>query len=260
VTFPSGATVSFGGKDADGNFVANESNLCIECHQGRSSTPSVNKALAGKASDKPDPKIGFTNIHYFAAGATLFGTEVQGAYEFDGQKYVGYNSKHPLNKCTDCHDVHALTVKVETCIICHSGSTDPKNPETYRLSTTDFNGNGDIKEGIKAETDTFEERLYAAIQAYAKDKGTPIVYDLATYPYFFVDANEDGKPDVDDKGAALGYNAWTPTLLKAAYNYQYYQKDPGAFAHNPTYVLQFLYDSIKAVGGDVTGLTRPSAE
>jgi len=260
VTFPSGATVSLGGKDADGKFVADESNLCLECHQGRSSTPSVNKALAGKDPETPDPSIRFSNIHYFAAGATLFGTEVQGAYEFDGQKYLGYYAKHPLNKCKDCHDVHALTVKVEACAACHGGATDPKDPDTYRIDPTDYNGNGDVKEGIKAEIDSFAESLYAAIQAYAKDKGTPILYDAAAYPYFFVDANEDGKPDVDDKGAAIGYNAWTPTLLEAAYNYQYYQKDPGAFVHNPKYVLQFLYDSIDAVGGDVTGLTRPAAE
>jgi hypothetical protein len=260
VTFPSGATVSFGGKDADGNFVADESNLCMECHQGRSSTVTVNKALLDKDPETVDPKIAFSNIHYFAAGATLFGTEVQGAYEYDGQKYVGYNSKHPLNKCKDCHDVHALTVKVEACAACHGGAADPKDPATFRMSTTDFNGNGDVKEGIKSELDTFAERLYAAIQAYAKDKGTPIIYDVAANPYYFVDANEDGKADLDDKGTPVRYNAWTPTLLKAAFNYQYYQKDPGAFVHNPMYVLQFLYDSIKAVGGDVNGLTRPPVE
>ena len=89
------------------------------------------------------------------------------------------------------------------------------------MDPTDYNGNGDVKEGIKAEIDTFAERLYAAIQAYAKDKGTPILYDVAANPYFFVDANEDGKADLDDKGAAIRYNAWTPTLLKAAFNYQY---------------------------------------
>jgi hypothetical protein len=260
VVFPSGATVSLGGKDADGKFVADESNLCILCHQGRSSTVTVNAALQGKDPETVDPKITFSNIHYFAAGATLFGTEVQGGYEFDGQKYVGYNSKHPLNKCKDCHDVHALNVKVEACAACHGSATDPKDPDTYRMDPTDYNGNGDTKEGIKAELATFEERLYAAILAYAKGKGTPIVYDEASNPYFFVDANEDGKPDVDDKGAAIRYNAWTPTLLRAAYNYQYSQKDPGTFVHNPKYVLQFLYDSIKAVGGDVTGLTRPAAE
>ncbi len=87
--------------------------------------------------------------------------------------------------------------------------------------------------------------------------GTPIVYDPAAYPYFFVDKDEDGKGDVDDKGAGVRYNAWTPNLLRAAYNLQYSYKDPGAFTHNPKYVIQFLYDSLKSVGGSVAGMTRP---
>ena len=66
VIFPSGKTVSFGGKDADGNFVADDSNLCIACHQGRESTASVNAALRGKDADTVDAKISFKNIHYFA--------------------------------------------------------------------------------------------------------------------------------------------------------------------------------------------------
>jgi hypothetical protein len=126
------------------------------------------------------------------------------------------------------------------------------------MDTTDFDGDGDVAEGISAEIDAFAEVLYASIQAYAKDKGTPILYNAASYPYFFVDADENGEPDVNDKGATIAYNAWTPTLLTAAYNYQYYQKDPGAFTHNPKYVLQFLFDSIEAVGGDTAGLTRPA--
>ena len=47
---------------------------------------------------------------------------------------------------------------------------------------------------------------------------TGIVYDPNTYPYYMVDADGDGKPDKNDKGAAIQYNAWTPNLLKAAYN------------------------------------------
>jgi hypothetical protein len=35
-------------------------------------------------------------------------------------------------------------------------------------------------------------------------------------------------------------------------------KDPGAFAHNNEYVMQFLYDSINDIGGDVSGMTRPT--
>lgn len=249
VTFPSGAVLTFGeGKDA---------NLCIECHQGRSSTPALNKALGDKPADTPDENIRFTNIHYFAAGATLFGTEAQGAYEFAGKQY---NGPHPHVAsgfdCTTCHDVHALKIKVEACATCHGASSDPTDPATFRVDATDWDGDGNTTEGVKDEIATFAERLYAGIQKYAADKGTGIVYDAAAYPYFFVDADGDGKPDTGDEGP-LGYNAWTPTLLKAAYNYQYYQKDPGNFAHNAKYVMQFLYDSIQAVGGDVSGLTRP---
>lgn len=257
VTFNSKATVSFGGKDADGKFVADESNLCMMCHQGQSSTTTVNNALTDKDPETPDSSIRFSNIHYFAAGATLFGTEVKGGYEFEGQTYAGFNAKHPVNKCADCHDVHALEVKVEICTACHSTSADPQNPDTYRIDPTDWDGDGDTKEGVKDEIAAFGERLYAAIQAYATAKGTPIIYDALAYPYFILDANGDGQGDVNDQGGLVGYNAWTPTLLKAAYNYQYWQKDPGAFTHNPKYVMQILYDAIVAVGGDVTGLTRP---
>ncbi len=71
-----------------------------------------------------------------------------------------------------------------------------------------------------------------------------IVYNSHSYPYYFDDAGER-------------YATWTPSLVKAAYNYQYSQKDPGAFAHNGKYVLQFLYDGIEDLGGDVSGMTRP---
>ena len=55
--------------------------------------------------------------------------------------------------------------------------------------------------------------------------------------------------------------AWTPRLLRAAYNYQYIQKDPGVFAHNPMYAAQVLYDALEDLGEggikvDMTGLTR----
>ncbi len=244
VTFPSGATVSFGGKDADGNFVVDDSNLCIECHQGRSSTPTLNKALTGKDIDTPDTKIRFNNIHYFAAGATLFGGDVQGAYMYEGKEYVGQNmhadEAGKMNKCQDCHDVHALEPKVEACETCH-GTTDPY---AIRESDVDYDGDGDVTEGIKGEVDTLTEALLVAIQAYAESNGAPISYDAHLYPYF---SGADGK----------AYAAWTPRLLKAAFNYQYVQKDPGAFTHNPKFVIQFLYDSIEDLGGDVSTYTRP---
>ncbi|MBL8157631.1 MAG: polyheme membrane-associated cytochrome C, partial [Anaerolineae bacterium] len=107
----------------------------------------------------------------------------------------------------------------------------------------------------------FQERLYAAIQAKATANGAGLVYNPAAYPYFFLDKDADGQPDKNDQGANVNYNGnWSPELLKAAYNYQYSQKDPGAFAHNAKYVMQALYDSIEAVGGDVSAYTRPPVE
>jgi hypothetical protein len=247
VTFPSGAKVTFGeGVNA---------NLCLVCHQGRESNVSVTKALAGKDPDTVDAKISFRNVHYFAAGATLFGHDVQGMAEYGGE-YVGRFMHAPgFDTCTGCHDPHALQPKLEACAGCHVGAD---TPDKIRMSTVDYNGNGDVKEGIKAETDAFAAKLYDAMKAYATAKSKGILYDGAAYPYFFVDANGDGKPDQDDKGANLAYSGnFTPKLMKAAYNYQYYQKDPGAFVHNAKYVMQVMYDSIKDLGGDTKGLTRP---
>jgi hypothetical protein len=83
------------------------------------------------------------------------------------------------------------------------------------------------------------------------------VYDSHSHPYYFVDADKNGEVDKDDKGASVRYAAFTPRLMRAAFNYQYVQKDPGAFVHNPQYVMQFLYDSIQDLGGSVQGMTRP---
>jgi hypothetical protein len=257
VTFPSGKTVSLGGKDADGNFLADDSNLCILCHMGRESTTSVNNALRGKDDDAVDAKISFKNIHYFAAGATLFGGDVQGAYQYANKEYVGQNTAHPLNKCADCHDVHALEPKVETCEGCHGSA----KPEDIRGpgDDVDYDGDGDVTEGTKGEIETLSEALYAEIEKYAVEKsGAGIVYNPAAYPYFFADKDGDGKPDKNDQGANINYNGnWTPRLLRAAFNYQYSQKDPGVYVHNPKYVIQFLIDSIADLGGDVSKYTRP---
>jgi hypothetical protein len=244
VVFPSGATVSLGGKDADGNFIADDSNLCISCHQGRESTTSVNNALKGKELDTVDAKIRFKNIHYFAAGATLFGNDVKGAYQYEGKEYVGQNmhasESGKLNKCEDCHDVHALEPKVEMCDTCHN-TTDPT---TIRETKVDYDGDGNVTEGIKGEVDTLAEALYAQLQTYAAANGGAIEYKPSAYPYFF---GADGK----------AYATWTPRLLRAAFNYQYSQKDPGVYVHNNRYIIQILIDSIEDLGGDISTYTRP---
>jgi hypothetical protein len=238
VTFPSGATVSFGeGEPA---------NTCINCHQGRSSTGSVDRAVGELGDDEIADNLRFQNIHYFAAGATLFGTEVQGAYEFAGNEYRGQNEHvGAFDDCTECHDTHALVVEVAECADCHENVETAADLRLIREGEVDYDGDGDVAEGIAGEIDTMAELLYTAMTDYAVSVGAdPIVYDSHSYPYFFNDAGE-------------GYSTWTPTMLRAAYNYQYVQKDPGAFAHNGQYIIQVLYDTLAALNADVSGMTRP---
>ena len=239
VEFPSGAVLDSGNPAG---------NLCLNCHQGRASTNSVDGRIsgAGVGDDEVSDALGFINVHYFAAGASLFGDEAQGAYQYDGKDYVGrFEHVSNFSTCTDCHSAHELEVKVEACGACHQGVASEEDLASIRIDPTDWDGDGNTDEGIAGEVAGMHEALYAAMQAYAADVvGTGIVYDSHAYPYFF---DEDGER----------YATWTPSLLRAAYNYQYAAKDPGGFAHNGKYILQALYDSIEGVGGDTSGMTRP---
>jgi hypothetical protein len=253
VTFPSGAVISGLGAEA----------RCMQCHQGRESTTSVNAAIEAAAPADDDTLtegLGFKNVHYFAAGATLFGGEAMGGYQFEGKEYIGkFDHAETINGCADCHDPHTLEVKVEKCAACHAGVVEEADLVAARMpgSNVDFDGDGDAAEGIEGEILGLQEALYAAIQAYAADTlGAPLVYDSHAYPYFFKDTNGNGEVDEGEAAYANAYKPFSPNLLRAAYNYQYAQKDPGAFAHNKAYTIQLLFDSIEAVGGDVANLHR----
>jgi hypothetical protein len=251
VRFPSGATLSFGEGE--------EANLCINCHQGRESTVSVDSAIgsAGVGDDEVSEALRFRNVHYFAAGATLFGTAARGAYEFAGQVYLGQFEHGDLgpDDCVSCHQTHALQIRVDECEVCHRTVETVEDLRDIRMTETDFDGDGDVEEGLASEIAALQEALYAAIQAYAADTaGSPLVYSSSAYPYFFADANANGAVD-EGEGQ---YAAWTPNLLRAAYNYQYSQKDPGAFAHNGLYIIQVLYDSLVSLAAEGTDVyTRP---
>lgn len=238
VTFPSGKSVST--EEADDAF------LCMTCHQGRESKASVDSYLSSRAAgdDAVMEGASFRNVHYFPAGATRYGADAQGAYEYDGKTYVGYFD-HDIGpeSCTECHDAHQLEVQTDVCATCHG----TEEVEAIRFKDTpDYDGDGDVEEGLAGEVETLAEALYAQMQAYAESNAgtSAIVYNAHAYPYFFDDAGER-------------YATWTPSLLKAAYNYQYSQKDPGAFAHNGKYLIQVLIDSIADLGGNVSGYTRP---
>jgi hypothetical protein len=232
---------------------------CAECHQGRNATITVDDAIAEADltdEDATSEELSFMYAHY-ASGATPFGAEAGVAYQYGARTYSGrYTRAGDFFDCTECHDEHTLELKFETCQACHTSART--EAQEIRVDTTDYDGDGDMEEGIASEIETIQVALYVAIQAYASDvAGTPIVHDPHAYPYFFVDSDGDGELDPDEGGRDNRYSTWTPRLLKAVYNYLFVSLDPGAFAHNSDYAIQVLYDSLADIGGNVTGMARP---
>ncbi len=215
VTFPSGDEITGLGYEA----------MCMQCHSGRASGLSVDETITESGITDDDtvmPDAGFTNIHYFAAAATLYGSDSNAGYEY-GEDMNGTHAHAAIeNKCYGCHDQHSLELVETGCTECHASVPD-----------------------TSATISALADELYEAIQTNAAANSTAIVYSAANYPYFFKDTNANG--DVDD-GEAIYPNqykgAWTPSLLKAAYNYQLVLKDPGGYAHNSKYIKELIAASI----------------
>ena len=249
VPFPSGATVDTFGSSA----------TCAVCHQGRAAGVTVTAAVGDIGDDEVSGDLSFINVHFSASAASLMGSDVGGGYEYDGKSYRGqFMHVEGLSSCVDCHRPHSLEVEFEGCVACHATAD---SFTAIRTSPLDFDGDGDVSEGIAGPIADLHARLLIAIQDYASEvAGTPIVYGDG-YPYFFIDSDGDGSVTEGEAVYPNQYQSWTPRLLRAAYNYQFVSKDTAIYVHNAHYALQLLYDSLEDLSGqvtvDMTGLARP---
>jgi hypothetical protein len=252
VSFPSGEEMIGLGPEA----------RCSICHQGRRSTDDVEEALAGLDDDEVSQDLGFINVHYAIAAATRWGGQTRGGYQYAGMDYVGrFPHVETFDTCHECHDPHSQQVNPDTCSPCHLNVVNYADLTEIRESTVDYDGDGEVEEGIADELKALQAALYAAMQDYAASViGTPIIYADA-FPYFFIDTNGNGQPDEGETTFGNQYANWTPRLVRATYNYHFVQQDPGAYAHNPAYAAQLLYDSLSDLGERVTveidAMTRP---
>lgn len=239
VTFASGLTADSGD---------NTMNMCMTCHQGRESTVSVNRSIAGLPPDTPNPKLAFVHVHYFQAGATVFGTQAKVGYEYAGKPYASrFNHAPGMNTCMGCHDAHGDQIKVEACATCHQGVKTLDDTRGIRMTKGDWDGNG-RDEGAAREIANLHESLYRAIQAYARNVGgASIAFSPEAFPYWHADTNGNGKVDPEERRPNNAYTAYTPRLSQAIYNWTYVQREPGAAYHNPRYAAQLLHDSLESL-------------
>jgi hypothetical protein len=246
VIFPSGAELLGLGPEA----------RCMTCHQGRGSTDSVNTAIddAGAIdADTANSSLSFQNIHYYAAGATLNAGRVRGGYQYAGKVY-DWRFRHVpgYDTCIGCHDPHSLELRIDECATCHVGVSDHDDIKNIRMMASrgqDYDGDGDLTEGIYYEVEGLRSLLLTAIKQYPALHGlADICYQEDDHPFWYIDANGDGTCDAGEVSSSTRYASWTPRLLRAAYNYQVATKDPGGYAHNAKYMIQLLYDSIEDLG------------
>jgi hypothetical protein len=232
-------------------------NICSTCHVGRESADDLREVIESGS-------LSFQNIHYLPATSMKMGADGGVGFQYPDELYVGEWTGHMGGDgCIDCHNgietEHSFLVEdnMAYCQVCH---TDAEVPEDIRSwpHDSDYDGDGDIEEPMEGELETLGEVLLDELWAESQATGSPLCYDSEAYPYFFTDLDQSG-PICDVKEADYDYafTGWTESTLGAAFNYQFWLKEPGAWAHNFDYAAELLIDSIADLGGNTSSYVRP---
>jgi hypothetical protein len=232
--------------------------------------------------------------HELGAAATYYGANAAGYYEYPvtwdpsplatTKQYLRLGG-HATNNapCTSCHDAHALAIpttfdcSAQACHKTHSSTPPLPNQQMGSLKArTGFWYMGGTDQGVYQNYVQMMAKLYTAIQQYSLANGnvgagTKVIcfnQSAASHQDFFVGTavgQSDGACSTTVWGAGGSNTAYTPRLLRAVYNYKFLVQDPGAWAHNPKYVTEVMYDAIRDLNMGIpagsqivmTGWTRP---
>jgi hypothetical protein len=214
-----------------------EGNACIWCHKSRKDVTNYIIATNSISSTTWGPHNGPQADVYAGAG--------KGAYEYIPKAYRNSSHTNFSTGCVQCHmppvaengniGNHSFYPQTSACKNCHG-----------TLDNFDVSGGQSL---VKKELQTLRVRLNTLL-LLSRDGINPLTSDDLE--------DEDFAADGAMPKTAVPANGAVPaTTAGALYNYFVMARGSGYGVHNPTYVKQILYDSIEAVGGDLTGLVRP---
>lgn len=263
-----------------------DSMLCLNCHQGRIAGARLQAIIDnnGTAMDMNASSFSSFNSHYFAAAMALFqdntGTGT-GGYQYVGKDYAkeaGFLHDRVGTPSDPSTSVVAGDNTLGPCVACHMSSpsvagNDKTGSHSYlpflyddaaqsnitAISATKCAGchkltiSGDTRHSVaqlNAKRALYKARL-TELKGILGNAG--IYYNAAINPYFFTTDNASSQGSStqykrwDERAAILGIS--TIDLVGAAFNMNYLNREPGAWAHNDVYASRLIFDSIVTLGG-----------
>jgi predicted CXXCH cytochrome family protein len=217
--------------------------ICFECHKGRVGVKPT--------ADTTTRAYDVAYLHYAASFATLFGNESGMVPTYAGKSYADrfvhaggvVDADSAEFGCADCHNVH--------------NSKD--NRMFVSTECTGCHGSGAFADAAALEdrTAAYGERLRATIIAQYNSRFDPDLTE-ADFDVRATERNDDTEMLANDLAKA--------TAIYTIFNYHdgyftgadgHEHGHGGSWAHNSKFARQLQYDAIEALGGDLTGLSRP---
>ena len=225
----------------------NQSNVCMGCHVGREIGQNVTN------DTDADGTRSFINSHYMTAGSTIFNVS---GYEYAGQTYP--QGFHQYVGVAD----NLGTGTAGPCVTCHMTGAEAHSFEVLKAD-----GNPATTQCAKCHTGLDAAALTAAadsfhhaledLEAALAAKG---IHYYGAHPYFYTAPYVVG-------GTNTAYTTWAvpygldkwKDVMGAAFNFNVFHHDPGAYAHNRPYALKLIADSIDFLAdGIVNGVGVPA--
>ena len=213
-------------------------NACMWCHKSRKDVTNYVTASNKITSTTWGPHNG-PQTDVFSG---------KGAYEFPNKTYKDSSHTNLETGCVSCHmpavadnlDVgdHSFYPALSVCKNCHGNNI------------TDFNvggGQGDTKIKLRS------------LRTKLNEMG--LLTRNGTAPLTDSELADDNFADDDTRPQNYTTDPMDPPLTSvqagALYNYLVMARGSAFGVHNPNYSEEILYDSIQAIGGDLTNISRP---